>query len=286
MRGWGLWACLPIVAGVSLMLLAAPAAAQGLSFDTEVPDTLGHVSGEAPPDRWRYTVGLGVAVVPDYEGSDDYEPAPLPVARIQKGHRYGQLFGLKLSSNLLDHPNFRAGPVVNFRQKRDSVKNNQVNAQTDVDEALELGVQVGYELGLDGGILGAKLEVVGDAINGHDGWLLTPEINYRRPLGKRWTLSTVASSTYASDHYMNSYFSVSPAESAVSGLPVFDASAEFKDIGVNIALGYEITEHWGLGMIGGYKRLLGEAEDSPITKVGSPNQFIAGLFVSYSWSGQ
>ena len=124
MRGWGLWACLPIVAGLSLMLLAAPAVAQGLTFDTEVPDTLGHVSGEAPPDRWRYTVGLGVAVVPDYEGSDDYEPAPLPVARIQKGHRYGQLFGLKLSSNLLEHPNFRAGPVVNFRQKRDNVKNN------------------------------------------------------------------------------------------------------------------------------------------------------------------
>jgi outer membrane protein len=258
----------------------------GLQLNPAVSESLGHVSAGAPTDRWRYTAGLGVAVVPDYEGSNDYELAPLPVARIQRGYRYGQLFGLKLTSNLLQHPNFRVGPVVNYRPSRDNVENNQVDQQKNIGQVLELGVQVGYELGLDGGILGAKVEVVVDAIDGHDGWLFTPEINYRRPLGERWNMSLATSVTYATDHYMNTYFSVDPRLSAKSGLPKYDASADLKDVGLNIALGYEITESWGLGMIGGYKRLLREAENSPITQVGSANQFIAGVFLTYSWSSR
>ncbi len=106
MRDRIVWACLPILAGLFLMFMATPAAARGIGIDSgAAPDSLGH-AGTAS-DRWHYTLGLGAVAVPDYEGSEDYEAAPLPIARIQKGHQYGQLFGLKISSNLIPHPNFR-----------------------------------------------------------------------------------------------------------------------------------------------------------------------------------
>ena len=284
MRVRSVWFCLPILASLFLMFMAAPASAQGVGIDAGASDSLGDVSG-GPSDRWRYTLGLGAVAVPDYEGSDDYEPRPLAIARIQKGHQYGQLFGSKITSNLIPHPNFRLGPVVNYRQERDDVDNDAVDAMSQVDAALELGAQVGYDHKLDGGTIGAEVEWVHDVADGHDGWLLTPEIHYRRPLGDRWKFNLAASATYASDDYMETYFNVTPADAASSGLPVFGASDGFKDVGVNVALAYGFNEHWDLGVIGSWKRLLNDAEDSPVTKVGDENQFIAGLFVSYSWMG-
>ena len=77
------------------------------------PETL--AQGVAPPvdeapENWKWTVGLGVGVAPDYEGSEDYDPVPIPLARAEKGHRNVELLGLQVSSNLIDHPNWRLGP--------------------------------------------------------------------------------------------------------------------------------------------------------------------------------
>ena len=84
---------------------------------------------------------------------------------------------------------------------------------------------------------------------------------------------------------MKTYFSVTSGDSARSGLPVFSASDGFKDVGVNVALAYDISERWDLVIIGGWKRLLNDAKDSPVTNnVGDENQFIGGLYFSYSWN--
>ncbi len=272
------------MAGLLTLAFATPAAAQGVGIDAGASDSLGDVSG-GPSDRWRYTLGLGAVAVPDYEGSDDYEPRPLLIARAQKGPQYGQLFGTKITSNLIPHPNFRLGPVINYRGERDDVDSGAVDAMSDVDAALELGAQVGYDHMLDGGVIGAEVEWVHDVADGHDGWLLTPEIHYRRPLGDNWRFNIAVSTTYASDDYMETYFSVTPGDAAKSGLPVFGASDGFKDVSVNLALAYSFNDHWGAGALGSWKRLLNDAGDSPVTKVGDENQFIAGLFVTYAWMG-
>ncbi len=117
MRDRSVWACLPILASLFSMFMVMPASAQGIGIDSGAAgDSLGP-TGEVS-DRWHYTLGLGAVAVPDYEGSEDYEAAPLPVTRAQKGYQYGQLFGLKITSNLIPHPNFRLGPVINFRGER------------------------------------------------------------------------------------------------------------------------------------------------------------------------
>jgi len=286
---WGLIASLPragkvfLSAGFLAFLFASAASAQ-VQIDASVPGSVGAPT-EGPSDNWRYTLGLGVAAVPDYEGSEDYKAAPLPIARAQKGYQYGQLFGSKVTSNLVADPNFRAGLVAQYISKRDDVENNRVDNLKTVDPALMLGGLVGYDMHLNPGTLGFEVEWTHDVIDGNDGWLLQPEIRYRRKLAQDWGLHVSTTVTYASGNYMDSYFSITPADSARSGLPTYNASSGIKDAGVNVALTYSFTEHWNVGGLVGYKRLLNDAEDSPVTKVGDKNQYVAGLFFAYSWQG-
>lgn len=270
-----------LLVGLTTTLFTAPADAQFQIDGGAAGDVV--ETTEGPSQNWRYTLGLGAAAVPDYEGSEDYTAAPLPIARAQKGFQYGQLFGSKLTSNLVPHPNFRAGLVADYIRKRDDVDNSQVDNLKTVDAALMLGGLVGYDLDLSGGMLGFEVEWTHDVIDGNDGWLLTPQIKYRRKLAEDWRLFAATSLTYASDDYMETYFSITPADSARSGLSTFNASDGFKDVGIDLALAYSITDKWSVGGLAGWKRLLNDAEDSPVTKVGNENQYVAGIFLTYSW---
>ena len=204
--------CALISAGLATLALTGPAAAQ-LQIDADPPASVGAPVG-TPHDGWAFSLGLGAAVVPDYEGSEDYKAAPLPVARAQKGHQYGLLFGSRFSSNLIPHPNWRAGPIAEFIPKRNDVENDKVDDLSSVDAALMLGAQVGYDVHLDGGVLGAEVDWAHDVIDGNDGWLLRPRIKYRRQLAERWRINLATAATYASDDYMESYFSINGANSA------------------------------------------------------------------------
>ncbi len=98
------------MATMATMAFVAPASGQ-VQIDADPPASVGAPAG-GPPEGWSFSLGLGAAAVPDYEGSEDYKAAPLPIARVQKGYQYGLLFGTRISSNLIPHPNWRAGPLV------------------------------------------------------------------------------------------------------------------------------------------------------------------------------
>jgi outer membrane protein len=44
-----------------------------------------------------------------------------------------------------------------------------------------------------------------------------------------------------------------------------------------------LTEAWKLAAGIRYMRLVGDAEDSPVTKVGDNDQWIGGIGVAYTW---
>ena len=272
-----------LLTGFMAFLFVSSAEAQ-VQIDASVPGSVGAPTQEQT-DNWRYSLGLGAALVPDYEGSEDYKVAPLPVGRVQKGYQYGQLFGGKITSNLLAHPNFRLGPVVQYIPKRDDVENNRVDDLKTVDASLMVGGLVGYDMHLQPGTLGVDVQWTHDVIDGNDGWLLQPQIFYRRKLNEDWGLHVATTMTYASGNYMDSYFSIDAADSARSGLSTYNADAGIKDVGANAVLTYSITEHWAVGGLVAYKRLLNDAEDSPVTKVGDENQYVAGAFFTYTWQG-
>jgi outer membrane scaffolding protein for murein synthesis (MipA/OmpV family) len=67
-------------------------------------------------------------------------------------------------------------------------------------------------------------------------------------------------------------------------LKKYTAEAGFKDVKVSVTAGYPITNRWRLGGKVEYKRLVGDAADSPI--VDDENQFLAGFGLSYHFGSK
>jgi len=96
----------------------------------------GAVSVQAVVEKFSLGAGLGIA--PDYEGSDDYTGVPMLYAHAQwASGRYVKLTGSKLVANIITHDIFRFGPVANYRLGRDdmiSVDDSMVKKMKTVDD--------------------------------------------------------------------------------------------------------------------------------------------------------
>ena len=273
------WSRLGPGALMTMLLLAAapPAVAQG--------------GGASDGVTW--TLGAGAVLAPDYEGSDDYEPYPSFRLRADWGDGYfvdlggSTLRALQLRGNFIPGGRFQAGPLLNFRQERDDVDDDEVDDLDDIDNAFELGGFIGYVhrfQGAGGPSLGANFQFAADVSDAHNGWLFQPGIDFALPLGEAFTLNARGFSTYATEKYMSTYFGIDNENAAISGLDRFDADAGFKDVGLGLGLDYRISKSWGLNLQGGYTRLIGDAEDSPVTDdEGSANQFFGGAGFTFSF---
>ena len=82
--------------------------------------------------------------------------------------------------------------------------------------------------------------------------------------------------------YARTYFGVTAAQAAASGLSVYDLKGGVRDVALSAKVTYALSERWNLQMLGGYKRLTGDFADSPLVKDGgSANQFSAAIAVGY-----
>ena len=236
----------------------------------------------------EWTIGAGVGVTPDYEGSEDYEPVPLwnlTARDLYDPNTYVQVVGPKLNSNFLADENFRLGLSGQYVFERDDVDNDRVDDLKDTDDGVLLGALIGYDFKLDGGrVLGIEFDPRWD-IQDDIGGLFTLRLKYAAPFGGgAWMFRGGVESTYASEDYMEEYFGINSRDASRSGLDRFDADDGIKDFGLNVALTYRFTDNWSTTGSASYKRLLSDAEDSPVTDdEGSANQFFAGLLINYSF---
>jgi outer membrane protein len=232
---------------------------------------------------WNLSLGAGGMLVPDYEGSDDYEVNPIPVL-IASYRDIVAVQGPALSLNavaLVDENlgrSLKAGPVIGYRGGRDEDDNSALTGLGDVDPYAELGGYISYQMGP----IGFSAKALQDVTGAHDGLRAEFETSYRMPLMANLMAGISVSASYADDDYMGAYFSITPAQSAKSGYAVYSAKSGFKDVGVGANLNYMLDENWGVFLRGGFKRLLGDAVDSPIVKQqGSANQANAAFGISY-----
>jgi outer membrane protein len=264
-------------------VVAVCLSAAGAALAQEVPAP-NLETGEADGAGIRWTLGLGAIAYPDYQGSQDYTAAPLWNLRAQNLYHpdtYAQVFGPVVTSNLVPDEHFRLGPMVQYVPKRGSVDNRRVDDLQNVDPAVMLGAIIGYEFDL-GTARSLELDFLGrqDVAEGN-GFLGTVQATYRMPLGESWRSSLGLTSTWASSDYMEAYFGIDRRDSARSGLDEYDADEGFKDVGANASLTWLMTPSWSLTGIAAYRRLLGDAEDSPVTEEGSANQWYGGLLFNY-----
>ena len=237
------------------------------------------------------SVALGVAGVPDYEGSNDFEALPVLISRYTwASGQYLHIGGTadagraaQIKANLMPEsrsPTWQMGPVLQYRLGRDSVKDNQADNMKDIDDAVELGFFVGEERGP----MYVGFNFVTDVSDKHEGFVAELAGTYTNKVSDRLQVMLGAGLAFANSDYMETYFGITPADSVKSGLPVYTPDDAVKDIGFSISTRYTPGANWGIMGFIKYNALLGDAKDSPLVDdEGSYNQPIAGAAITYTY---
>ena len=267
------------------LLSAAPVSAQP---DPSLPD---------PNDQSdTFSIGAGAGYVPDYEGSDDYELIPIAGIRgrlngfnFYTRGTYLYVDVIRRGDNALE---FDFGPIVGARLNRTGkVKDDAVDALPERDTAIELGGFAGVTYhGLTNPYdsLGFHVDVITDVGDAHGATLITPTIDFATPLSRTTYVGVSLSAEWAGGGYADYYYSIDPAGSLASGLPLFDADGGFKHwrlgLFANQSLSGDLTRGWSLFGVGLYTKLSGDFKDSPIVDLrGSSSQWFGGLGVAYTF---
>ncbi len=245
--------------------------------------------GAEPSSTTSLTIGIGGGVAPDYEGSNEYRAIPLPLFDLRYNGLSLRTSKFGVEADVLPSEAIQAGPIVRYNTGRDSgVDDDIVRLLPEVDGSVELGAYAatGLPLSVIGiespSIVTARAGFLQGLDGGHEGLTVEGSLGLITPVSERLTVIGSLSATYMSEDYADSFFSVTPAGSAASGLAAFDAGSGIKDVGVSLIGSYEMTDTWSLYGIANYTRLLGDAADSPVVRErGSENQFFGGLGISY-----
>lgn len=277
---WAMALAIPAVLAADLALAQAPPPSVGIEGDNSLSQAR------------RTTVMLGALVgfAPQYEGSEDYEPAFGPLASVRWAEGYGVSLGpstmrsYQIRAELLPSRNWHLGPLLQRRPGRKGVDDNQVDNLENIDAAWEAGAHFGYRLGIDpnnvASTLGINIQAAADVSDTSNGWLAQPGLEYTTKVARLFFNARLFS-TYASKNYMQEYFGIGASNVRDSGLDFNNADAGFKDVGLRFAADYQLSESWSAGGGLQYIRLIGDAADSPVTDQGSEDQWFGGLSLGY-----
>ena len=270
----------------ALIALATPAQAQ--SGDAALPD---------PNDQSdTLTIGAGVGLVADYEGSDDYRLIPAAAAR---GRVSGISFFTRATYLYVDvvprgsgSIEFDAGPIVGVRLNRTGkIKDDLVDRLPERDAAIEVGGFAGITAhGLTNPYdsLSIRVDVVKDVGNGHESTVVTPTIDFGTPLSRHFYVGASLSADWAGEGYADRYFSISAPDALASGLRLFDADGGFKSWKAALLANHSLTGDLtgGLSLFGtaSYSRLAGDFKRSPIVADrGSAGQWFGAIGIGYTF---
>jgi len=242
-----------------------------------------------------FTIAGGGAIIPDYEGSDDYRWIPAGAIRGKVGSISFSTRGLYLYVDVINGSgsvDFDVGPIVGARFYRTrKIKDDIVNLLPDRNTAIEVGGFAGVSFkGLTNPYdsLGLRLDVVHDVANAHESTVVTPNVEFSTPLSRTAFVSASLGADFVSNRFADYYFSVSPAESLLSGLPAFNADGGMKNWKVGLLANHSLTGDLLHGLsvfgMGSYSRLVGDFKQTPIvSQRGSASQWMGAIGLAYTW---
>lgn len=236
-----------------------------------------------PAYDWTVTLGLEGRFEPIFQGSSHNRLRPYPIFAVRRygtpepfrGPRDG--FGIAL----LEGSNFQVGPVGQFVWwRREHMEPSALQGLGNVPWAGEVGIFAEYWWVP---WLRTRAEVR-QGFNGHHGVVSDIFMDAVVPVGARWTLSAGPRLTLATSPAIGPYFSITPAQSVASGLPIFDAKGGIRSFGAGTQARYQWTPQWATHAFLEYERLSGDAAGSPlVTQRGSPDQLTIGFGATHAF---
>lgn len=285
-------------AGAAALVLAATAAAPVIAQDATTVGPADQIPSNTVYDGDWISIGAGVALSPSYDGSDDYVFSPVPLIQGQIGRVGISPRPAGLALDFIPAPanggvDIHLGVVATLNRNRASrIEDEVVKRAGELDTAIEVGPTAGVSFP---GLLNPydSLSLIVDArwdiLGAHNGMLIEPGVTYFTPLSRGIAASLSASAEYGDDDYNDYYYSVNGPQALATGLPLFGADAGFNSVGTTALLGVDLDGNLANGgiaavLIGGYSRMLGDAKDTPYTRLrGSANQFFGAIGVGYTF---
>ena len=273
--------------GLVAMLLAAPALAQN-------PAAGGPPPGVRDDGSDRLTIGFGLGVSTDYEGSDEYKLQPGGLFQGRVSGIEFQVRGPGITTDFVpDKPDSKTrlafGPALQLRLDRTGeIKDPRVAALGDRKTAVEVGFTAG--IGKRGVLippasLNFDVTFLRDVAGAHKSYVVTPTLSLNSPVSRSSFARLGVSADFVGKGYAATYFDVAPG----NVLPAYATNGGgLKSLGTSLLYTHDLggapRKGWGLFALANYKRLMGKFADSPIVRdAGSASQVFAVAGVSYSF---
>lgn len=215
----------------------------------------------------RYDVRAGVQARPAYFGSDEMVTSPdfalhFDYARLRGLGEYGSF-----DENVTPSAIGLRGSL-RFIGERSSEDHDELKGLEDIDPSLELGLGVVYRQ--------RNFEAYGDlryGAIGHNGFVGELGLDAITYPSDRWELRIGPRMVFGDNKFSDTYFGVSDEEAIESGLDAYDAGGGLLGAGIEATARYRFNDLWGVEAAVRGDRLLNDAADSPITEMGSEDQF-------------
>jgi MipA family protein len=266
------------------VLLFAPVAALAADLEPAQPPPPAAPATYTPAvSEWMVTIGAEVRAIPAYPGAPTnlYSFTGFPLFVIQKPGDPPFFFGGPDSFGvpIINLGPFQAGPVGRLGWPRYQSQYGQLNGLGDVNLAVQLGGFAQYWVAPWLRLRGELRQGFG----GETGQTGSVFLDALAPIGQ-WRISGGPRVTLQSTAAVTPYFNVNAAQSAASGLPVYDTTGGFYSYGAGGQIEYFFNPQWSAHTIVEYERITGSAADSPLVTVrGSPNQFTVGVGATYTF---
>jgi len=228
-------------------------------------------------------VALGPGVAPEFDGSKDMRVRAAIVADLHWRGVNLQAGGQGLRADVVSDPRLAFGPVMGVRLPRNDA-DGRVGLLPEIDTAMEAGAFLGYRFGGDTkgvGSLQTELSVVRNVSGAHGGLLATARASYAAVRNDTFSLSLDARTTWVNQDYARTYFGITPAEAAASGLAAYRPGSGIRDVGVSMTAGYWFSPRFGAMGAFGASYLVGDFADSPVTEEGRRWQPTGALMLAY-----
>ncbi len=214
---------------------------------------------------------------PKYEGSSQYEPYYLPAIDLQYGPFFASVMqgaGVYLPMN--ESRSFIIAPAIRWRVKRNLgdpwgtikfIENIRPTATVNTIYKLDTwSFNFRMTDGLDDSNRGAMFNL---------------GISWQDDISDKINMTVYATAMYGDRDYNQTYFGITPDQSAQYGYDVYDAPAGLKSLDMGGLIKYFITDAVSIDLAWEFMRLVGPAAASPITE--SKNQILFGIGATYNF---
>lgn len=226
---------------------------------------------------WQVTAGGGVAVRPEFPGSDSMEFRPMPAFNIAYGERWflnADGLGAFLFKREQVSLAFAIGPDFTHRDESDA---EYLRGVGDVDRTGVARLKSSYQLGP----VVATVALATDIADQGHGTTAEFALQSHADLTQRFSLNYGIAARWIDDEYAESFFGVDALQSRRSGLPQYEAKSGVGDARLFVNAVYILNPRWILSTGAAAASLQGDAADSPIVEDDSYFTFDAAVLYRF-----